>query len=239
MRHFGYSHIAQSKNGKCEYASNSFFLSGGAGVKRLKLGFSILLFGFLFFSVINCAGDRALNNIMISPQNPSIPAGGTTQFRATAGYNDGTTVDVTTQVTWSSENTSVATINGSGMATSIAAGTTTITATLNMRNSFNDEPNTSVSTILTVTSGVLLQISITPVNSTIGVGKTEHFIATGTYTDATTVDITTQVTWSSSDTTVATIDSGGMATGVSRGTAIIVAALGSISGSIPVTVSIQ
>ncbi len=208
-------------------------------MKRFRLGFSILLFGFLLLFVISCAEEKGLNDIRVSPQNPSIAAGTTTQFHAIAWNNDDSITDITNQVTWTSSNTTVANIDGSGLATGMAAGTTTITATINKSNHVNNEPFTSATTTLTVTSGVLLQISVTPINSTIGVATTEHFTATGTYTDGTSVDITTQVTWTSSNSAIATIDSGGLATGIALGITTITATSGNISGSTFVTVSIQ
>ncbi|MBU4143154.1 Ig-like domain-containing protein, partial [Patescibacteria group bacterium] len=61
--------------------------------------------------------------------NPSLPLGNTVQFTASGSYSDGTTLNITAQVTWSSSNTSVATVNNSGLATAMATGTATITAT--------------------------------------------------------------------------------------------------------------
>ncbi len=72
-----------------------------------------------------------LNSIAVAPVNPSINTGATQQFTATGNYSDGSTQNMTSQATWTSSNTSVATVNGSsGLATGVSAGTTTITATL-------------------------------------------------------------------------------------------------------------
>jgi YVTN family beta-propeller protein len=69
-----------------------------------------------------------LISISVTPANPSIPVGVTKQFAASGTYSDGTSHDITTQVAWSSSNTSVATVNSSALATAVSAGTTTITA---------------------------------------------------------------------------------------------------------------
>ena len=71
-----------------------------------------------------------LVSIAVTPSNPSGHVGATQQFTATGTYSDGTSHNVTTSVNWSSSNTSVATINGSGFGTAISVGTATFTATL-------------------------------------------------------------------------------------------------------------
>ena len=72
--------------------------------------------------------SATLTSIVVSPANPSVVAGNTQQFTATGTYSDGSTQNITGQVTWSSLNTAVATINSSGLASAIAGGSTTITA---------------------------------------------------------------------------------------------------------------
>jgi uncharacterized protein YjdB len=71
-----------------------------------------------------------LSSIAISPANPTIQAGGVQQFTATGTYSDGSTKNITPQVSWSSSNTGVATIDNSGLATAVAGGTSTVTATV-------------------------------------------------------------------------------------------------------------
>ena len=60
---------------------------------------------------------------------PSIPVGATQQFVAIGTNSDGSTQDITQAVSWTSTNTPVATINGSGQATAIAAGAAVLIAT--------------------------------------------------------------------------------------------------------------
>ena len=68
-----------------------------------------------------------LVSISISPVNPSITEGSTQQFTVTGTYSDDTN-QVLTDATWSSSLTTIATIDGGGLATGISAGSTTITA---------------------------------------------------------------------------------------------------------------
>lgn len=64
---------------------------------------------------------------------------------------------------------------------------------------------------------------MTPVNASIPKGMTQQFTAMGTYSDSTTKDLTTMVTWSSSPTAIATINNAGLATAVEVGTSTITA----------------
>ncbi|MCL6583720.1 MAG: S8 family serine peptidase [bacterium] len=72
-------------------------------------------------------------------------------------------------------------------------------------------------------------IMVKPEVALIGKGKTQAFVATGLYTDGSTREITASVVWSSSDPAVATIDSRGVASGLSEGVVQIRATLGEIS----------
>lgn len=157
-----------------------------------------------------------LESITVTPADPSVAKGLTEQFTATATFSDNSTQDLTTAVTWSSVTTSVATISNTnrGLATAVSPGTSTIKATESISG-------IQGSTTLTVTPPVLQSIAVTPANPSVAHGATEQFTATGTFSDNTTQDITSSVTWSSSDHSVATISTGGLATTLMAGSSII------------------
>jgi autotransporter passenger strand-loop-strand repeat protein len=69
-----------------------------------------------------------LTSISVTPDNPTATAGTSATFTATGTFSDNSTQVLTSGVTWSSTNQAVATVNGSGFANALAAGTTTITA---------------------------------------------------------------------------------------------------------------
>jgi len=69
----------------------------------------------------------------------------------------------------------------------------------------------------------LISISVTPANVSIPKGMTQQFTATGTYSDSSTKDLSTMVTWSSSPTAIAIISNAGLATAVEVGIATITA----------------
>ena len=73
-----------------------------------------------------------LFSIAVTPASPAnLTVGSTQQFTATGTYSDGSTKHITSQITWASSLTAVATISPAGSATGVAAGITYITATLN------------------------------------------------------------------------------------------------------------
>jgi hypothetical protein len=170
--------------------------------------------------------------LVIAPINPSNRVGQTRQFAATLVFSNGTQQNVTGRATWSTSNPMVATINGMGVATARAVGTTTISATF---------MGLSASTILTVTDAVPVSISVTPIAPSIAAGTNLAFQATAIFSDNTTQNVTAQATWTSSDTTVAQITTAGpmrgQARGLTPGTTTITASWQGLSGSTILTVT--
>jgi N-acetylneuraminic acid mutarotase len=87
-------------------------------------------------------------------------------------------------------------------------------------------------------TATLTTITVTPLSATIPIGTTVALTAKGLYSDKTTADITTKVTWSSAASSVASVGSGtGVVSGVSVGTAIITAALNGQTAQASITVT--
>ncbi len=166
-----------------------------------------------------------LVSIQVTPATPSIALGATQQFTATGSYSDGTTKSLSAN--WLSSTASVATINTSGLATGVGGGTTTISAS---------SGNITGTTTLTVTNP-LVSITLTPATASVAVNGTQQYMATGKYTDGSTQNITSTVTWQSSVTTVASINAAGLAIAKAAGNTTITAAQGSITSS-PATLTV-
>lgn len=115
-------------------------------------------------------------------------------------------------VTYTSSNTSVATVNSSGVVTGVAKGTATITATT------TDGSNKSASITVTVKKAVT-GVSLNKSSTTLDENATETLTATVSPNDAS----VKTVTWSSSNTSVATVSSSGVVTAKSKGTCTITA----------------
>ena len=92
-------------------------------------------------------------------------------------------------------------------------------------------------TPITVTAATLRSVSITPANPVIPKGTNQQFKATGYFSDNSTVDLTSQVTWESSAISKATIDTSGLAHGIDVGSSTITARLGGFSDATTLTVT--
>ena len=99
---------------------------------KMKMGFKTVLALSLCFIIaaafMSCGGKTSIESIAIKPPNINIGVHTVIQFLATGSQSNGVIGDVTSQVTWSSSNPAVATINSSGLLTAVGAGTVTITA---------------------------------------------------------------------------------------------------------------
>jgi trimeric autotransporter adhesin len=186
----------------------------------LTLAFTVLVavaFG------AGCRGffpKSTLQSLAVGPATPTLQTGtsnNTRQMTAVGTYDDGVRPD--SKVTWSIVDvtgTNVATVSAGGLVTAVNQGTATVTATS------TEIPTLFGSTTVTVTVPCIQSIAVTPPNPTVTHGSTLQFIATATTCNGTVV-ITDFATWTSSDTTKATIDSSGLATGITQGTTNITA----------------
>lgn len=216
-------------------------------MKSLPRLFAALLLPVLVLGVLaGCSGipkttTKTLTSIAVTPATPAhLKVGATQQFTATGTYSDSTTADITSTVTWNSGTPATATISAAGLATGVAAGTTAITATLGTVTS----PGVTL-TVIAVTS-----IAVTPNPASVAVSATVQLTATGTYSDASTADISSQVTWACAPSTVATISASGLATaGAANGTCQVTATLGAVvspgvtltvgTGGVPVAIAVK
>jgi len=110
-------------------------------------------------------------------------------------------------VTWTSSNTKIATVTSAGKVKGVKAGTATITCT-------------------SVATGLSATCKVTVINGTVTLNKTEAYLEKGkTLTLKATLTPTDledkSVTWTSSDTKIATVSSSGKVKGVKYGTATI------------------
>jgi hypothetical protein len=124
--------------------------------------------------------------------------------------------------TWTSSNSTVASISSAGLASGLSPGTTTITAT--------SGTVTSNSATLTVAPSTVSSITLTPSAPSIQVNQTQPFVATARDASGNPISGLT-FTWTSSAPTVASITSAGLASGLSQGTTTITATNGTVTSN--------
>jgi hypothetical protein len=157
-----------------------------------------------------------LVSLVVAPGNPSVDEGFAQQFTATGTFAGGSTQNLTSFVTWASSKPAVATIDASGLATTHAAGTSVITASLYGVTSPGD----------VLTTVPLVALAVAPNNPYVPVLLSVPFTVTSTYGDGSTHQLPgTSVAWASSKPAVATINSAGLATAKTLGSSVITASL--------------
>ena len=164
--------------------------------------------------------------IGVSPTADTLAAlGDTVRFVAEARDASGHAV-AGAEVTWSSSDAAVATVDESGLATAVGNGTASVTAS---------SGGQSASALLTVAQ-MVAEIGVSPTADTLAaLGDTVRFVAEARDASGHAV-AGAEVTWSSSDAAVATVDESGLATAVGNGTASVTASTGGQSASATVTV---
>jgi trimeric autotransporter adhesin len=170
--------------------------------------------------------------ITVNPPAANLPSGETQQLTATGDYSDGSTADLTKQVTWSTSDSSIASVSSKGLVTAgSSTGPATITAT---------DSSTSIEGVsaITVLPAVLLGITVDPPAANVASGETQQLTATGDYSDGSTQNLTKQVTWSTSDSSIASVSTKGLVTAGGTGLATITATdpSSSLSGVAAITV---
>lgn len=171
-----------------------------------------------------------LSAILVTPSSADIFRGTNQQFTATAYYTDGSTIDVTDAATWSIAATDYTDLDITTTKGLLTTSTGSAAQSVEVSATYNYYEGTSS---VTIKSATIESIDVTPKNA-ISYGTTQQYVATGTFSDGNTKDITTSVSWSSSVEERATIDASGLATAVSTDESIptvISATLNSITGS--------
>ncbi|MES2149918.1 MAG: Ig-like domain-containing protein [Pseudomonadota bacterium] len=182
------------------------------------------------------AGSAALSvtpalvvSVSVAPQNPVIQAGSARQLAVTATYTDSHSADVTVGAAFVSSAPAIASVgSSSGVATGLALGSSVITASF---------AGKSATTVVTVPAATLASIALTPASASLAMFAKQQFVATGTYSDGSTGLVTNTVSWSSGIPAVATIVTGGEASGVSVGSTTISATSGAISANATLNVT--
>ena len=166
-------------------------------------------------------------SVTVAPNPASVVVGGTVPLTATTKDASGNVLTGRV-ITWASSNTALATVNGSGVVTGVAAGgPVTITAT---------SEGQSGTSAVTVSAVSVASVVVSPSTASVSVGYTVPL--TATTKDASGNVLTGRtVTWTTSNAAIATVSATGLVTGVAAGGPVTVTATSEgQSGTAAVTV---
>src|SRR5207244_1068713 len=163
--------------------------------------------------------------VTVAPTSANLQTGQTVQLTATARDASGNVLSGRV-MTWSSSNSSVASVNGSGLVTGAGAGSATITAT---------SEGQSGSAAITVTAAPVATVTVSPAAAAVQPGQTVQLTATTKDANGNILTGRT-VTWASNSNPAATVSSSGLVTGVATGTALITATSEGQSGGAAIAV---
>jgi len=174
----------------------------------------------------NCAAVEVLPRVLpppaLSPNPGTYDHPQSVTLSATVGAEIHYTLDGTTPTTASVIYTFPLTVSSATVVKAIASGAGFSTSTV-AQASYAIVP-------------VLAGLSVEAPSTTISEGSSLQYTAIAKFTDGSLRDYTSQVAWSSSDSGVATITTGGAVTGVHAGTTTISATLGGVTGSLLLSV---
>ncbi|GAA2200092.1 Ig-like domain-containing protein [Sinomonas flava] len=160
--------------------------------------------------------------IVVSAPGQQLPPGLKIQASAKATLSDGRTRQLEDGVVWSSANPSVVAVDGAGLLTAVAEGSTAVSATF---GGFTSSLTFSVvpgSTFTPTPSVTVRALQIDPESTSVRAGLTTAFSAQLRLSDNSVIPAS-QLTWKTSDEKIATVDAAGTVTGVAPGSALLTA----------------
>lgn len=182
----------------------------------------------------------------ITVTGPSFVNEGTTaQYTAIANYSDGTTVNITTQAIWSLSAGAAETVSTTGLLTAASNATQGDSHTISVSATFQSNTSSKSVTIADTTPSLTITAITITGASTVNEGSQAQYIATATYSNGSTGNVTSSVTWALTKpgSTGETLSAGGyltVPTNTSTGDThndTITATIGSVTGTKTVSIA--
>jgi hypothetical protein len=155
-------------------------------------------------SSVTATSDLALLSISVSPSDGYIPSGASIPYTATGHFNDSSTSDLTTSVTWSTSAPSQASVSNDpgtqGLVTGLQAGPSPMSVIATSGAIVGEG-------LVTVTPPPMVSIEVVPATATVQVFATKSFTLTAHYGDGSTSEIGSAAVWTSSAPLVARVSS--------------------------------
>ena len=185
--------------------------------KLLSLSLALILFAAVFAGCGSSSKD-----VYLSESNIQMSVGDTHNLQ----LKDGDGNILTRKITWTSSDNSIAMVSD-GTVSAKKSGTVTISA--------NSENGPTANCEVVISEKKITKINLNPQATALNVGKAVQIKATFTPVDAT----DTALTWSSSDESIAVVNSEGYVTGIKGGIVNVVCKSGDVEASCTVTVKEQ
>jgi trimeric autotransporter adhesin len=179
-------------------------------------------------ATLNVTVGLTLESIAATPAPVVLAQGATQQLKITAAFNDRSMQDVTASATYASSSTAVATVSAAGLVTAVSAGSATITA------SYQGQ---TVTAQITVSAATLSSIAVTSSANSLAPGATAQLTTTVKYSDGSTQALTSGVTFTSDNPTVATVSAAGLVTAVAAGNANMTASYQGQTAAVQISVT--
>ena len=171
------------------------------------------------------AATSAAASVSVTPTGVRLTVGQSATLTAQTKDAKGNVLSGQT-VTWKSSDTTVTKVGADGVARALKVGTAAVTATVGQ---------VSDTASVTVAAAAVASVSVALNSASLSSGQTTQ--ATATAKDASgTVLSGRSVTWTSNNTSVATVSSTGLVTAIAAGSANITASVEGITGSAPLSV---
>jgi uncharacterized protein YjdB len=177
-------------------------------------------------SAITVSAPVPVATVEVTPASATVDEGKTVQLTATLRDAAGNPLSGRV-VTWTSDNTTAATVSANGLVTAKTAGSATITATS------EGQSGTSAITVVRVP---VASVSVAPASASVQVGSSVQLTATPKDASGAPLPGRT-ITWSSDNTAIATVSGSGLVSGVAEGGVAITATSEGQSGSAAITVT--
>ncbi|RLA70196.1 MAG: hypothetical protein DRG24_07255 [Epsilonproteobacteria bacterium] len=203
-----------------------------------KYGYTFLFSGLIVLLFSACGGDKT-NTDRLLPEVESVEVSATAleiistetiQFTAVASYSDHSTRNVTSSVTWTVSDITMAFINVNGLLTPRGSG-----GELNVTSGYAGYyEKTTVNIVPLISIDVIAADENMTVNSTYQLEAIGYF---GTEEENSSSDITERVTWTTSDQAIAVVDANGLLYTYTAGSVDVNATLFDVNGSLELNIT--
>ncbi|MEZ8719077.1 Ig-like domain-containing protein [Vibrio splendidus] len=167
--------------------------------------------------------NATVTSLTVTPSQVLVAKGQTQQLLATATYSDGTSSDVSRSVTWTPDEPQTATVTPTGLLSGDTVATTTVEAFL--------DGVTSNTVDVEVTNAIVTSLTVTPSQVLVAKGQTQQLLATATYSDGTSSDVSRSVTWTPDEPQTATVTPTGLLSGDTVATTTVEAFLDGVTSN--------